>query len=298
MCHHLEEYSEPYDSPIGRVRHSWCARSFRFSVAFRSFEVVLMAFRASIDARRFLQLFGTSRHSALPALRERASDTLRERVSGAPKMVGNRAAALAAGSIMIGAAVALLVKADLGLPPYDVLSSGIQANLGVSLGQAGWIVAGALMAVSSMLGRRPSMWGVAYILANGLAVDAMADLLNSPDGWIGRIGFVVAGIVLMAGGVNVVLFSGTTGGPFELLMAAGEDRGVSRLHTRYALDVGVLLAGLVLGGTFGIATVVYAATMGLTLQVISQVFEDHALGRAVRATTCEVDVEPRTPVSA
>ncbi len=192
---------------------------------------------------------------------------------------------------MIGAAVALLVQADLGLPPYDVLSSGIQGKLGVSLGQAGWLVAGVLFVIATILGQRPSGWGIAYILANGLAVDAMGGLLNAPESIAGQVAFVVSGIVVMAIGVNVVLFSGTTGGPFELLMAAGEVRGIARLKTRYALDVGVLVLGLGLGGAFGAATVIYAALMGIALQAINQMFLDFGVGRSVRLSTNELESE-------
>ncbi|MFT7647648.1 MAG: putative membrane protein YczE [Candidatus Poriferisodalaceae bacterium] len=89
-------------------------------------------------------------------------------------------------------------------------------------------------------------------------------------------------IILMAFGVSLVVYSGTTGGPFELLMLAGEDRGMSRLTVRYCLDVGVFVSGVALGGTFGPAIVVYALTFGLVLQLVSQGFHDHAMGRQQR----------------
>jgi len=221
-----------------------------------------------------LRLLGSSRHSALPLVRERVQPVIRT--------VGQRSAALSLGSILIGVAVGLLVQADLGLAPYDVLSSGIERLMGISLGQAGWIVAAVLFVVSSLLGHRPSVWGIGYIVANGVAVDTTSWLLNEPGSITARLAFVVAGIVVMALGVNVVLYSGTTGGPFELLMLAGEDRGIQRTHTRYFLDVTVLVAGIVLGGAFGIATVVYAALMGLVLQVIRQFFIDYDTGRKAR----------------
>lgn len=189
---------------------------------------------------------------------------------------------LACGSTLIGASVAMLVQADLGLPPYDVLSSGVAGQIGLSLGQAGWLVAGVLFAVATVLGKRPSAWSVAYILANGLAIDGIAHLLNSPETLPGRLGFLFAAIIMMASGINLVLYSGTTGGPFELLMLAGEDRGISRIATRYGLDIGVLVVGILLGGAFGIGTVVHAALMGVVLQVVSQVFADHRAGRAQR----------------
>lgn len=183
---------------------------------------------------------------------------------------------------MIGSSITLMVAADLGLPPYDVLSSGLGDLFGITLGQAGWILAGTLFAAAIVLGQRPGPWSVAYILANGLVIDATSGLVNQPATVVGQAGFLLAAILLMAGGVNLVLFSGTTGGPFELLMTAGEQRGLSRVATRSTLDVGVLASGVAIGGAFGIGTVVHAALMGLVLQVVGQVFADHQAGRRQR----------------
>lgn len=215
-----------------------------------------------------------SRHSALPELRRLIGPTSRS--------LAVRVASLAAGSTMIGTSVALLVQAGLGLPPYDVLSSGLAGRLGLTLGQSGWLIATTLFAIATLLGRRPSPWGVAYILGNGLAIDGVAHLLNQPESMIGRVVFLVSAAFVMSVGINLVLYSGTTGGPFELLMKAAEDRGISRMATRYALDGGVMVIGIALGGTFGIGTLAYALLMSLVLQVVSQVFADHRAGRRQR----------------
>lgn len=232
-------------------------------------------------ARRLSPVIAFSRHSALPVLRRRVGPPSRS--------FATQAVSLAAGSTLIGTAVAMLVQADLGLPPYDVLSSGIAARLGISLGQAGWLVAAILFTASSLLGHRPSRWGVAYIVANGLAVDGMAHLLNQPESMPGRVAFLVASVFVMAAGINLVLFSGTTGGAFELLMLAGEDRGISRVMSRYTLDGGVLVGGLLIGGAFGIGTLIYAVLMSFALQLVGQVFADHRAGRERRL---EVEPEP------
>lgn len=128
---------------------------------------------------------------------------------------------------MIGISVALLVHAGLGLPPYDVLASALSGRFGISLGQSGWLVAAVLFGGAALLGQRPSIWGLVYIVSNGLMVDAAAGLMTQPDTLLGRWTFAIAAIVVMASGISLVVYSGTTGGPFELLMLAGEVRGAS-----------------------------------------------------------------------
>jgi uncharacterized membrane protein YczE len=216
-----------------------------------------------------------SRHSALSAVQSITTK--------APPSVAVQVLSLIVGSSLIGIAVALLVEARLGLAPYDVLSSGISQRVGLSLGQASWLIAAGLTLVAIVLGRRPSRWGIAYVFLNGVAIDAASGILQEPSSMSLRIGFVLAGIVTMAAGINVVLHSGTTGGPFELLTAAGEDRGVSAVKVRYGLDAGVLVSGVALGGSFGPATVAYGALMGVTIMTGNQALVDHRRGRAMRS---------------
>jgi uncharacterized membrane protein YczE len=217
---------------------------------------------------------GMSRHSALSAVRGLTTK--------APPSVAVQAVSLIIGSSLIGLAVALLVEARLGLAPYDVLASGVSQRGGLSLGQASWLIAAGLTVTAILLGRRPSRWGLAYVFLNGLAIDAASEILQEPSSMVLRIAFVPAGILAMAAGINVVLHSGTTGGPFELLVAAGEDRGIGAVKVRCGLDFGVLASGVALGGSFGPATVVYGALMGLTIVSGSQALADHRRGRALR----------------
>lgn len=192
---------------------------------------------------------------------------------------------LVVGSSLIGVAVALLVEAQLGLAPYDVLSSGLSQNLGISLGQAGWILAAVLFAVAALLKRPPTIWGVAYIVMNGIAIDAASSILRTPSSTSLRVAFVVAGITVMASGITVVVHSGTTGGPFELLMSAGADRGINPIKIRYILDASVFALGLLLGGTAGLGTLLFAMTMGQCLSAIGEAVEDYKRGRQMRRYT-------------
>lgn len=231
-----------------------------------------------------LALIGLSRQAAIPVAR-RASQSR----AGS---VARKAMSLMLGSSLIGVAVALLVNARLGMPPYDVLSSAIQLHTGLSLGQASWLISGVLFTSAALLGRFPSVWGLAFVFCNGLAIDAAISLINEPQTLTLRWIFVVAATALVSIAISVVVYSGTTGGSFELLMLAGEDRGVSRMKVRYALDFGVFGLGLALGGEFGPATVVHALTIGLLLRTISQILLDYETGRNSRVRA-ELTQQPR-----
>lgn len=193
-----------------------------------------------------------------------------------------RLASLIVGSSFIGVAVALLVQADLGLTPYDVLVSGLKPHLGLSFGQTVWVISGVLFAIAAILGQRPSRWGIAYTITNGFAIDIVSGWVNQPESLLARFLFVGAGIAGLGFGISLVVHSGSTGGAFELLMRAGEERGRGRARVRTSLEVSAFVVGLMLGGSFGVATIMVAFGIGPVLGVMSQALADHSEGRARR----------------
>lgn len=229
---------------------------------------------AFLHAVRFVGRLGFGRQGALVAGRRlfpaRAHTPAR------------RAVSLFAGSLFIGIGVALLQQAKLGLTPYDVLVSGLQPRIGLSFGQTVWVVSAVLFAAAALLRQFPSRWGIAYVLANGVAIDAVSGFINAPESLFARCLFVALSLVSLCAGIALVVHSGSTGGAFELLMRAGELRGLDRRVVRTSLEVGVFALGMVLGGSFGPATIVIALGIGPLLGLASQALADHSRGRTIR----------------
>ena len=196
-------------------------------------------------------------------------------------------ASLFFGSTLIGLGVALFVRADLGVPAYDVMLTAIRDRFGVSLGQAGWLFTGLLFLVATALGQRPRPIAVAYILGNGLAVDTFMQVVRQPDDLVVRLGFVGLGTMIIAAAVALVTHAGLGGGATELLMRAGESRGLNPFRVRTALEITIVTFGVFLGGSFGPATVFFVLTISPILQAGRRALDDHRTGRRLRmqATT-------------
>ena len=249
------------------------------------------AFRISTSARstlRFVGRLGFGRQGALAATRRafpaRAVTPLRRTIS------------LVVGALLIGTGVALLTQANLGFSPYDVLVSGLMPRVGLTFGQTVWLISAVLFAIAALLGQWPSRWGLAYVLSIGFAVDAVAGSINSPASMLGRWTFVIAALLTISAGISLVVHSGSTGGSFELLMRAGEVRGMDRRVVRTSLEVGVLVLGIALGGSFGPATVLIAVGIGPVLGLMGQALEDHSYGRTQRLV--QASPESRHPSAA
>ena len=235
----------------------------------QSVEASREAARAS--ARWFV---GISRHGVVAA--ERLTHDPQNR-NGFRQVVSQLA-----GSVLIGLGVSLFVHAHLGVPAFDVMLTALRDRLGITLGQAGWLFTGSLFLIATLLGHRPKLSGLFYMLANGIAVDIWLHLIRDPEPLALRMLFVVLGTVAIAGGVALVVHAGLTGGALELLMRAGVDRGVDPFRVRQVIELLIVAGGVALGGDIGVATVFYVLTMSPTLKAGRQALADHRDGRARR----------------
>ena len=228
---------------------------------------------ARASARWFV---GISRHGVLAAERVTQLPSSRNRFRQSISMFS--------GSLFIGLGVSLFVHSRLGVPAFDVMLTALRDILGISLGQAGWVFTSFLFAIAAILGRRPTLGGVLYMLMNGIAVDVWMRLIRDPDALTVRMLFVLLGTLAIAAGIALVLHAGLTGGSIELLMNAAADRGRDPFKVRRSIEIAIVVVGVVLGGDLGWATVFVVLTMSPALKAGQQALNDHRTGRAQRLT--------------
>jgi len=193
---------------------------------------------------------------------------------------------LIVGLIAFGASLALLVRSDLGLDPWDVFHQGLSVSSGVPIGVC-TIAAGAVVLLLWIpLGQRPGIGTVANVVLIGMTLDAALALLPPPTGLPLRWAFLVAGIVLNAIATGAYIGAGLGPGPRDGLMVGLARRGWSVRVARMSIEVSVLVVGFLLGGTVGVGTIVYAVTIGplvhLTLPAFSLEGHRSAGGRRLR----------------
>ena len=167
------------------------------------------------------------------------------------------------GLVLYGTSMALMVRSDLGVMPWDVLHQGLARHLGGSIG--GWsMVVGALVLLGWVpLRERPGVGTVSNVLVIGVAVDAVLTVLPEPSAWAARGAFAVGGVVLNAVATAAYVGARLGPGPRDGLMTGLVRRtGGSVRLVRTAIEVVVVLAGWALGGTLGVATVLYTLAIG------------------------------------
>lgn len=173
------------------------------------------------------------------------------------------------GLLLYGWSMAMLVRSDLGLDPWDVFHQGLSLHLPFSFGQVVIGVGAAVLLLWIPLRQKPGIGTVANIIVIGLAADLGLGLIPTTPDLLQRTGLLLAGVVLngLAGALYVGARLGT--GPRDgLWMAISRRSGRSIRLVRTILEVTVLGLGWLLGGVVGVGTIVYALAIGPLVQWI------------------------------
>ena len=170
---------------------------------------------------------------------------------------------LYAGLVLYGVSMALLVRSGLGVMPWDVLHQGLSRQVGWSMGSITVLVGALVLLAWIPLRERPGLGTVSNVVVIGLAVDAALLVVPAAPSVAAGIGFVATGI-----GLNAVATAAYIGvrlgpGPRDGLMTGLVRRtGGSVRLVRTSIEVVVVATGWLLGGTLGLATVLYALAVG------------------------------------
>lgn len=171
--------------------------------------------------------------------------------------------------MLYGVSLAMMVRGDLGLAPWDVLHAGLARYLPLTLGQTIVLMSFVVLLTWVPLREKPGLGTVANAVVVGLSADATLGLLERPDLLAARIGLMTGGVALC--GVASALYIGAQlgRGPRDGLMTGLSRRtGASLRVVRTGLEVTVVALGLMLGGVAGLGTVLYALAIGPLTQLM------------------------------
>jgi uncharacterized membrane protein YczE len=169
---------------------------------------------------------------------------------------------LVAGLFVLGFAIAVSVRADLGVSPWDVLHQGIAHVTGLSFGLVVVLVGLVVLLAWIPLHQRLGLGTVLNTLSVGFIADLGLYLIPEQHALGARIPMLLGSVVMFGIGGGLYIGSGLGPGPRDGLMTAIARRGHRIWTVRTALECSVLLAGFALGGHVGVGTVLLALAIG------------------------------------
>jgi uncharacterized membrane protein YczE len=178
------------------------------------------------------------------------------------------------GLSLFGLGEGLLVQAQWGATPWTVFAQGVSKHTNWSLGWSTAVISLVVLIAWFPLRERPGFGTIANLIVIAYVLDLVSTNLAVPHAdWLKSL-YVVGAVVVIGVGSALYLTTGLGPGPRDGLMTSLHRRlGVSVVYIRLSLEVTVLVVGWLMGGTVGVGTAFFAATIGFSIGASLRVTE-------------------------
>ncbi|CAN5219105.1 membrane protein [soil metagenome] len=196
-------------------------------------------------------------------------------------LMTRRLGQLLLGLFLYGLSIALIVRADLGLDPWDVLNQGITDRSGLSFGTVVILIGAAVLLLWILLRQKPGLGTVANVVLIGVFADLGLSWIPVDLDWRIRAVLLITGVVLNGAATGAYVGAGLGPGPRDGLMTGiVRQTGWPVKWVRMGIEVAVVCVGWLLGGSVGLGTVLYALSIGPLVHVFLPLFTIRAADTA------------------
>ena len=172
---------------------------------------------------------------------------------------------LIAGETLFGVGIGLMLQSGLGVPPWDVLHQGLAIRFGLTIGIWSIIVSFLVLLLWLPLKERYGLGTLINAILIGVMIDVSVLVIPETSG-IWAVVMLSGGILMIAVASGMYIGANLGPGPRDGLMTAIARKGPSIRNTRSIIEVVVLIAGVLLGGSFGVGTIAFALLIGPLVQ--------------------------------
>ena len=182
-------------------------------------------------------------------------------------------ARLLVGLYLVGLGLAMMIHTGLGVPPWDVLTQGVQVQTGWSFGVSAIVTSAFVLLLWIPIKQQPGIGTFVNALLIGPFADLNQPLMPKLDGLFVNLIWLILGIVVFAVGAGLYISPNLGAGPRDGLMV-----GLTRVSgwpfwiIRTIGETLVLVSGWLLGGTVGIGTALFAVSVGYLMQTSMKFF--------------------------
>lgn len=200
------------------------------------------------------------------------------------------------GLALYGFSIGVMVRSGLGLDPWDVFHQGLSNHIGLSFGMIVNIVGAIVLLLWIPIRQRPGIGTVANVFLIGTFADLSLWLIPEAVSLPIAVAMLATGIFLNGVATGAYIGAGLGPGPRDGLMTGLVKRtGGSVRVIRTGIEITVLAAGWLLGGTVGLGTVAYALAIGPMVHRMLPIFtiRDEAMTPVVATSADGCCAQPR-----
>lgn len=168
------------------------------------------------------------------------------------------------GMIVMSLGIVLMIEADLGVAPWDVLHIGLTKQLGLTVGTWTIMVGFCIIALTSFLTKEwPQLGAFLNMVFVGVFIDIFRIFIDTPATTLGQYVMLLVGVIVIGYGIGFYIAPKCGAGPRDSLMIAiTEKSGWKVQYVRGIMEMIVLAVGWTLGGPVFIGTILFSLTIG------------------------------------
>ena len=179
-------------------------------------------------------------------------------------------AALLIGVVLVGVGLGMMIDGGFGVAPPDALFTALSRVSGLTVGTILLLVSILMVLMSWALGLRPAIGTLISFVGIAVVVDLTRMLLavvDAPEWVVGwRIVLWIVGLLLFCSGILGIFSSDLGASPYDQVVRSISFRtGRSLGFARLAVDAIALLTAIILGGSWGIGTVIILIAIPIAL---------------------------------
>ena len=179
-----------------------------------------------------------------------------------------RVAILFFGLSIFGLGDALLVQSNIGNAPWTVFAEGLSLKTGWTLGFSTFIISIFVLLAWIPLREKPGFGTLSNIVLIATFIQVGVSIFPEQDSYFSGVLYVLLGIMLVGIGSSLYITCGLGPGPRDGAMTGIHNAtGVRVGRVRLAIEVTVLIAGWLMGGTVGLGTLLFALLIGHSVAI-------------------------------
>tara|TARA_B110000003_G_scaffold119229_1_gene121696 strand:+ start:1957 stop:2511 length:555 start_codon:yes stop_codon:yes gene_type:complete len=167
------------------------------------------------------------------------------------------------GLLLFGLGESLIITASAGMSPWTVLAEGLSITSGLSIGALTFLISLGVLLLWIPLKQQAGIGTILNVMIIAAVIEWSLPYLPHPETYVLQIAQAIFGTLLVGVASGIYLIANLGPGPRDGLMTGCQKAtNLPIAWVRVFLEITVISIGWMLGGTIGIATVIFAFGIG------------------------------------
>jgi len=167
------------------------------------------------------------------------------------------------GLFLFGLGESLIITASAGMSPWTVLAEGLSITTGLSIGALTFIISLGVLLLWIPLKQQAGIGTILNVIIIAAVIEWSLPFLPHPESYVTQIIQAIVGTLLVGIASGIYLIANLGPGPRDGLMTGCQKAtNLPIAWVRVFLEITVISMGYALGGTIGLATIIFALGIG------------------------------------